>query len=170
MTVTNADGLSINGTGGDDTIATAGSSGGLPRPTDDNDTPFGLGGNDSLEAGAGNDTLDGGTGNDKLEGGDGKDVFETAGRSDRSLGGAGNHRFVLNETDVAGHFDGGAGTGDRIDASPLTSLSLSIDLGAGTYTDRSQTFDLLSVEHATGGQGSEAGPRQASASEVNLSP
>ncbi len=161
VTVTDADGLSITGTAGNDTIATAGSSGGLPRPTDDADTLFGLDGNDRLEAGAGNDTLDGGAGNDTLsggggkdtlEGGGGKDLFQTAGRSDRSFGGTGNDRFVLAETDVAGHFDGGAGRGDRIDASALTSLAVTIDLGAGTYTDRGLTFDLLAVEHAAGGQ------------------
>ncbi len=31
-------------------------------------------------------------------------------------------------------------------------MAVTIDLGAGTYTDRSLTFDLLAVEHATGGQ------------------
>ena len=66
--------------------------------TDNNDTwtgtsadenVFGLGGNDTLNAGAGNDILTGGAGNDTLNGGDGDDILIGGIGNDIMTGGAG---------------------------------------------------------------------------------
>lgn len=68
----------------DDVIVWAGNNGG------DQNTIFGLGGNDTLSTGDGIDRIDGGAGNDTIEGGKGDDVL---------TGGTGNDTFVFNAAD-----------------------------------------------------------------------
>ena len=119
-----------------------------------NDTIIGTDGDNILSGGAGDDTVSGGAGSDTVSGGAGKDTILVTGDGffDTSKGGRGNDTFVLNNSFFAGDLNGGGGKGDRIDASAYVNFALVADLAAGTYVDDGSTFDLINIEHATGGQ------------------
>jgi Ca2+-binding RTX toxin-like protein len=101
----------LNGQGGDDHLAFAGSGFGTMYGGSGNDTLLGADGNDSLYGGSGRDSLSGGGGNDILSGGSGNDTL---------LGGAGNDSL-----------DGGTGN-DLLDGGPGADV-LTGGLGADTF-------------------------------------
>ncbi len=94
----NSPGVTLNGTGGDDSLTGGGG----------NDSLNGLGGNDTLEALAGNDRLDGGDGNDALNGGDGFDL-ELGGAGNDVLYGSGGTDARFSPAPDLDTLDGGAG-------------------------------------------------------------
>ncbi len=74
VTITNVNGVALNGTANADTLN------GTPENdtlsgNEGNDILNGRAGNDTIWGGAGNDTIDGGPGADALHGGDGTDIF-----------------------------------------------------------------------------------------------
>ncbi len=84
VTVTNVNGITVNGTSANETI----------NGTPEADTLNGNGGNDTLNGLGGNDTINGGAGNDILNGGDGDDRLIGGTGVDTLTGGAGRDTFV----------------------------------------------------------------------------
>jgi Ca2+-binding RTX toxin-like protein len=103
-------------------------------------------GGDTLDGGAGNDVLDGGVGSDALLGGAGNDILLGGVGDDVLRGGAGND--VLDG-------DVGFNTADFSDAT--TSVSLTLNNGAGTATSSTTGTDTLSgIRHIIGGTGADS--------------
>jgi Ca2+-binding RTX toxin-like protein len=75
LAVTNVNGVTINGSAGNDTINGTTTVAGQPLATNEADTINGNNGNDTINALAGNDTINGGAGQDNMTGGIGNDVF-----------------------------------------------------------------------------------------------
>jgi Ca2+-binding RTX toxin-like protein len=75
ISVTNVNGVTINGSANADTINAAQTAPGQPLPTPEPDIINGNGGNDIINALGGNDTINGGAGADNLTGGAGNDVY-----------------------------------------------------------------------------------------------
>jgi Ca2+-binding RTX toxin-like protein len=95
VTVTDVrEGVTINGTRGNDEIDARHSVRGQPRPGDGDDIIFGFGGNDIIYGLGGNDDIDGGTGNDELFGGNGNDSLFGGSGNDELFGGAGNDELI----------------------------------------------------------------------------
>ncbi|HEY9690604.1 MAG TPA: Calx-beta domain-containing protein [Oculatellaceae cyanobacterium] len=81
LTVLDDDGVTKNGTAGNDTL-TGTNYDDILNGGNGNDILNGLAGNDILDSGAGNDTLDGGGGDDTLKGGTGNDIYLVDSTSD----------------------------------------------------------------------------------------
>jgi len=159
IAVDNLLGVVINGTSGNDTYnATTGT----PRPTVEDDTINGNGGNDLLDGLAGNDIINGGTGNDIVNGGAGDDTIIligseslddtiNAGNTGEVLGDAvlvqGGGAVTLANFDAAASFierwigNGrellGTGNIDHIDLSGLKSIS------GLTFVDSGSSDDIV---------------------------
>lgn len=103
ITVNNLkDGVTINGTAGNDVVSATRTVAGQARPTtgedvilggDGNDNLNGLGGDDYIDGGNGNDTLIGDAGNDRLIGGNGADKLFGGDGSNTLEGGAGDDTY-----------------------------------------------------------------------------
>ncbi|UCJ11581.1 MAG: hypothetical protein JWS08_17790 [Phormidium sp. PBR-2020] len=79
----------VNGTEGDDTIASGGSND-IIFGTEGDDTIAGTNGNDTIIGNAGNDIINGGNGDDILAGGDGNDILDGGDGNDIIFGNTGN--------------------------------------------------------------------------------
>jgi Ca2+-binding RTX toxin-like protein len=73
--VQNVNGVTINGSAGNDIIDVDTTVAGQPLPTNEADTINGNAGNDTIDALAGNDTINGGAGADNMTGGVGNDTY-----------------------------------------------------------------------------------------------
>jgi serralysin len=76
-------GVTILGTGKNETIDATHTVPGQPLPTNLDDTILGAGGNDAISGLGGNDIINGGKGIDVLHGGDGNDTFQVEGNHDQ---------------------------------------------------------------------------------------
>jgi len=85
VTVTDLNGVTINGTGSADTIDATHTPAGQPLPTDEADTIFGNGGNDVISGLGGDDTIDGGIGSDTMRGGAGNDTYIVGASTDQVI-------------------------------------------------------------------------------------
>ncbi|MDD9899351.1 MAG: tandem-95 repeat protein [Alphaproteobacteria bacterium] len=144
----------LNGQTGDDYLY-AGEGNDIVNAGAGNDWAFGGGGNDVINGGdgddlllggAGNDTIYGDDGNDALLGGDGNDILYGGAGEDYLDGGAGYDTLV-----------GGTGTdllsgGTYYDYADYTSstVSVTVDLGAGTATSSEGDDLLINIERVRG--------------------
>jgi Ca2+-binding RTX toxin-like protein len=129
VTVNDANGVTVNGLGGNDSLTTTAAS--------------------TLNGGDGDDTLTGSAANDTLSGGNGNDTIVGNGGDDTANGGAGNDTI----TTAAGNDTIDAGEGDdTVDAS---SGNDSVILGAGTDSVTIAADDLSSSDTITGGEGTD---------------
>ena len=115
-------------------------------------------GNDTVNAFAGNDTIDGGTGADFIDAGDGNDVLIGGEGNDILYGGTGDDVFVLQVGDGNDTIYGGAqGTGDRLDASALTTAQTLTftGVGSGSIAGGAGTDSFFEIERATLGSGND---------------
>jgi len=120
------------GTTGDDTI----------RGSAWSNTLTGGQGNDIIFSGDNTDTVYGGAGDDQIQGGYSTDIL---------YGEAGNDTFRVLEGEFSDNIDGGADT-DTLNVSNVTSLALTLDLSAGTYTLYGATNTITGVENIVGTQ------------------
>ena len=142
LTVAQTSLITVNGHGGNDTIALGLASGGLPRGV--------------LNGGPGNDTLKGSIGRDQLNGGQGNDTLQGRGGKDTAAGGAGDDLMLWNAgdgNDILGGGDGAdtvrvGGTAD-LDTFAATAsgarLALAVTAGAAFTIDigTTETLDII---------------------------
>jgi hypothetical protein len=102
----------------------------------DDDTFFGLGGNDQLRGFGGNDLLDGGAGNDFLVGGDGLDTL---------TGGTGADTFQDTMAGLNGDHITDFLIGDRIQITDLTDPNIQVTATGINYAGDSVTIDGLGI-------------------------
>lgn len=105
-----SEGVTINGTSGNDVVDAKNTVAGQPLPTSGPDTIHGLAGNDSLAALAGNDTVNGGDGTDMLTGGPGDDRIDGGAGIDTASYGSAPAGVTVNLKVTSGQNTGGAGT------------------------------------------------------------
>lgn len=109
--VLDAQGVAIVGTGSKDTIDSVRSAKWQPLPTPEDDTIYGMAGNDVVRGLTGNDYIDGGIGNDMLYGDDGDDTLIGGAGADKRYGGDGDDTSVISGSDDASDtFSGDNGT------------------------------------------------------------
>jgi len=89
VTVTDLNGVVINGTGSADTIDATHTPAGQPLPTDEADTIYGNGGNDVISGLGGDDLIDGAIGSDTMRGGTGNDTYIVGASTDQVIENAG---------------------------------------------------------------------------------
>ena len=145
----------VDGTAGDDTMGVGytDAQGDIIDGADGNDdTIYGYGGNDSIDAGVGNDTVDGGTGNDTL--------FGDAG-DDSVLGGDGDDtlsvEFTLDNDTLEGG-ETGETSGDMVNLGGIND-DLTVNLTTvddGTITDGTNTTQFQDIERFILGQGDDS--------------
>jgi Ca2+-binding RTX toxin-like protein len=117
------------------------------------DEIIGTGDAERIAGGDGHDTLTGGGGPDVVHGGRGDDSIEVTGDGFFAItfGDEGNDTLLMNRSFFSGHFHGGAGDGDHLDATDYEDFALIVDLAAETYIDSDVTYQLTGVENVTGG-------------------
>ena len=97
VSVTDVNGVRIEGTDGNDIVKPGKTVAGEPLPTGEEDRIFGFFGDDRLAGGGGDDVLIGSRGNDRLVGGEGDDRLAGGFGRNVLIGGADDDRFVFNE-------------------------------------------------------------------------
>jgi Ca2+-binding RTX toxin-like protein len=139
--VTNEDGATKNGTGGDDEFNDAGEG-----VTAEEDTINGLGGEDTLAGLGGNDTITGGDDGDAIDGGAGNDKLYGNTGDDAIIGGAGDDVIEGGDKGTTGDtLDGGADF--DIVSYATSTLAVTIDLndqdGVATQSGGDAEGDIL---------------------------
>jgi Ca2+-binding RTX toxin-like protein len=114
------------------------------RGGDDNDVLYGDSGNDRLYGDAGHDTLIGGSGTDRMDGGAGNDFLDAGSGNDFMDASAGDDVYA------------GAAGFDSIDYTASGSLSISVDLHAGTVTKTEGADTLSGIERIVGTAGDDS--------------
>ena len=97
VSVTDINGVRIEGTNANDIVKPGKTVAGEPLPTGEEDRIFGFLGDDRLAGGDGDDVLIGSRGNDRLVGGEGDDRLAGGFGRNVLIGGADADRFVFNE-------------------------------------------------------------------------